>query len=51
MSGDPNKGDLGVDRVEGEEGEMNLLCQRFFGVGVSEGVKKKVAVRGKLGDA
>ena len=37
MSGDLNKGD-GVDRVEGEEGEMNSLYKRVYGIRISEGV-------------
>jgi len=39
MSGDPKKGDVGVDQLAGEEGEINSLCKRVCGIGVSEGVK------------
>jgi len=39
MSRDPNKGDVGVDRIEDEEGEMNSLCKRVCKIGVSAGVK------------
>ena len=39
MPGDPNKGDVGVDRVEGEEGEMNTLYERVCRIWISEGVE------------
>ena len=40
MSGDPNKRNFGVDRVESEEGEVNSLYERVHGMGDSEGVER-----------